>query len=111
MTALVLEWFVPAPPIELEWLSDAGMIAALERTPSTPIAAVIGPAGPPGSGAVRIDQSAPAATWILPHAFGRVPAVQAYLASGEQVTTDIVATSTTITVTFAAAQSGFVIAA
>lgn len=108
---LVLRWRIPKRALVTRWRGPEGMAEAIGRHPEAPIAAIIGPAGPPGIGAVRIDQSAPAATWILPHAFGRVPAVQAYLASGEQVTTDIVATSTTITVTFAAAQSGFVIAA
>lgn len=85
----------------LAWLAAPG---AADR-----VVAVIGPAGPPGSGALRIDVTAPAATWILPHPFGRVPMVQVYLASGELIGADVVASATTITVTHAAPLAGFVV--
>ena len=54
-----------------------------------------------------------AATWILPHSFGRVPMVQVFLGAagsgGEEVIADVAATSATITVTHASPQSGFVL--
>jgi hypothetical protein len=56
----------------------------------------------------RINQSSPAATWILSHSLGRVPIVQVYLDSGELVGADVTASSTTISVTFAQATSGFI---
>ena len=77
------------------------------------IPGIQGPQGPPGSGggagSTVITQSTPAATWILSHTIGRVPAVSVYLASGEQVDTDVVASASTVTVTFATPQTGFVI--
>lgn len=67
-----------------------------------------GPAGPPGSGAtVRIDQSAPAGTWILPHGFGRRPSVDVYLMNGEKVIADVTTGASTVTVVFATPQSGY----
>ena len=62
-----------------------------------------------GSAPLRLDASL-AATWTLPHTLGRVPTVQVYLASGEQVLTDLTATATTITVVFPSPQQGFVLA-
>ena len=72
-----------------------------------------GPQGIPGltgASGVRINQVASAATWILSHSLGRVPAVQVFLSSGEAVVADVICTSTQITVTFSQPQSGFVIA-
>lgn len=62
-------------------------------------------------GGVRLDVPAASASWILTHGLGRVPIVAVYLANGEQVIANVFATSTTITVAFADAQTGFVIAA
>jgi hypothetical protein len=90
------------------------MAQALTGEPLLPIAAIvgppgragpIGPAGPQGS-PLRLDASL-AATWILPHPLGRVPMVQAVLASGESVIADVSATATAVTVVFAAPQQGF----
>lgn len=85
----------------LSWLDTP---AAVDR-----VVAVIGPVGPPGSGALRLDQATPAATWILTHNLGRVPIVQIFLASGELVMADVVASTSILTVTFAAPQAGFVV--
>ena len=93
------------------------MLAADLRDLPQPLAAIIGPPGPAGpqgpagagSAPLRIDASL-AATWILAHPLGRVPTVQVFLAPGVAVLTDVAATSTQITVTFAAPQQGFVLA-
>jgi len=58
---------------------------------------------------VRLN-AANAATWILDHSLGRIPAVQVFIGSGEQVLADVDASATTITVTHASPQSGFVLA-
>jgi hypothetical protein len=74
------------------------------------VAPVIGTSsGGGGSIPVRIDQIAPAGTWILTHALGRMPLADVYLSSGEQMEADVNVTLTQVTVTFAAPQSGFVI--
>ena len=114
--SLILRWRVPNRAIVTRWSGPAGMTEALTRLPETPIAALIGPPGPQGpqgpqgpTGAPqRIDASL-AATWILPHGFAREPMDQVFLGSGEQVIADVSATPTTVTVTHASPQSGFVL--
>lgn len=109
--SLVVRWRVPERPIKTRWRGPEGMAEALARNPALPIAAIVGPPGLPGPAAApqRIDASL-AATWILTHAFGRVPTVQVFLGSGEQVIADVTASATTITVTHASPQQGFVLA-
>lgn len=115
---LLLRWRIPERPIVTRWRGPEGMAQALERDPSLPIAAIIGPPGPSGSvgsGAVpqRIDASL-AATWILPHSLGRMPMVQVFLTAsgsgGEQAIADITADAATVTVTHASPQTGFILA-
>ena len=114
--SLTLRWRVPPRPKTTRWRGPLGMAQALTRNPVLPIAAIVGPPGPPGpagplgpTGApLRLDASL-AATWILPHPLGRVPAAQVVLASGENVIADLSATPTAVTVVFAAAQAGFVL--
>jgi hypothetical protein len=68
-----------------------------------------GPQGVPGIAlAYRHDQTAPSASWVITHGLGRVPLVDVFLASGEQVEADVTCSSTTISVAFAAATTGFV---
>ena len=116
---LTLRWRVPPRSIVTRWRGSLGMAQALARDPVLPIAAIVGPPGSPGpagsqgpvgpTGALlRLDATL-AATWILPHPLGRVPATQVMLASGESVIADLSATSATVTVTFAAPQTGFVL--
>jgi microcompartment protein CcmL/EutN len=62
-----------------------------------------------GGGGQVHTQAAAAATWIIAHSLGRLPSVTIYLNSGEEVDTDITATSTSVTVTFPAATPGFAI--
>ena len=109
---IVVRWRIPDRRVETRWRGPEGMAAAIARDPATPIAAIVGPPGPPGppgSAPVRID-AALAATWILPHALGRVPMVQVFLGSGEQAIADVASGTATITVTHASPQTGFVLA-
>lgn len=105
--SLTLRWRVPERRIAVRWRGPSGMAETIEREPAAIIASVIGPPGPAG-GVLRLD--APfAATWILPHSLGRVPAVQVFLADGEAVAADVEAGPTQITVTHAAPREGFVL--
>lgn len=114
--SLALRWRVPARPITTRWRGPLGMAEALARDPLLPIAAIVGPPGAQGSGGpvgptgapLRLDASL-AATWILPHPLGRVPAAQVVLANGESVIADLSATPAAVTVVFAIAQQGFVL--
>jgi hypothetical protein len=108
--SLVLRWRAPARRLTLRWRGPEGMVGAIARDPVAPIAGVIGPPGPAGGPPLRIDQASPAATWTLAHGLGRIPMVQTFLANGEPVIADIVATATQITVTHAQPQAGFVLA-
>ena len=114
-----LRWRVPPRPLTTRWRGPLGMAQALARDPVLPVAAIVGPPGPPGpagsqgpggpTGApLRLDASL-AATWILPHPLGRVPAAQVVLANGESVITDLSATPAAVTVVFAAPHAGFVL--
>lgn len=109
--SLTLRWQVPERRIVTRWRGPAGMLAALDREPLAPVAAIIGPPGPSGPAAapLRLEASL-AATWILAHPLARVPTVQVFLASGEQVLTDVVADTAQITVTFPSPEQGFVLA-
>lgn len=105
--SLVLGWRIPERRVALRWRGPAGMAAAVRRYPLAPIAAIVGPPGAGGT-SLRLDASL-AATWILPHPLGRVPAVQVFLADGEQVAADVQASPTQVTVTHAAPRQGFVL--
>ncbi len=114
---LAIRWRVPNRKIALRWRGPSGMSQAILRNPTAPIAAIIGPPGPTGPQGAAGSGSAPlrinaslASTWTLPHSLGRVPTVQVYLTTGEQVLTDVQATTTQITVTFPSPQAGFVLA-
>ncbi len=115
---LLLRWRVPERPIETRWRGPEGMAEALERDPARPVAAIIGPPGPSGSGGSGVApqriEATLAATWILPHTLGRLPMVQVFLSSGggegEQVIADTTADPATITVTHASPQTGFILA-
>lgn len=75
------------------------------------IGAVVGPRGPagPSGSAIAFEhtQASPAATWIItvPEAFGRRPAVAIYV-SDELVDTDVVASSSQVSVIFPAPTAG-----
>ena len=113
---LTLRWRVPPRPVVTRWRGPLGMAPALGRDPVLPVAAIVGPPGLQGptgpTGAtgtpLRLDASL-AATWILPHPLGRMPATQVMLANGENVIADLSATPAAVTVTFAAPHAGFVL--
>lgn len=113
---LVLGWRVPDRAIVTRWQGPDGLAEALERDPALAIAAIVGPPGPqgpqgpqgPAGMPLRIDASL-AATWILPHSLGHEPMVQVFLGSGEQVIADVSATASTVTVTHASPQEGYVL--
>lgn len=67
-----------------------------------------GPKGDPGSSYTH-TQSTPASTWIINHTLGHVPSVELYDASGNIFFSDVVASSTTVTVTFPSPTSGMAI--
>jgi hypothetical protein len=55
-------------------------------------------------------QGTPAAQWHVTFPeLGRLPSVQIYLTSGENILTDIVSTSTSVTVTFPSATAGYAV--
>lgn len=116
MNALTLRWRVPSRPLTTRWRGPLGMAQAVARDPLLPVAAIVGPPGATGpvgpigpvAAPLRLNASL-AATWILPHPLGRVPAAQVMLASGESVIADLSATSAAVTVIFATAQQGFVL--
>jgi hypothetical protein len=62
-----------------------------------------------GTSTQQHTQVAPAATWIIAHALGRRPAVSIYLSTGEAVETDVIATDTTVNITFPSPFSGWAI--
>ncbi|MGE3690244.1 MAG: hypothetical protein AB7F98_02550 [Novosphingobium sp.] len=112
--SLTLRWRAPDRPVVTRWRGPDGMVEALTRNAELPVAAIIGPPGPSGSGSgaaapVRIDASL-AATWILSHSLGRIPTVQVYLTGDEPVIADVAVTTSQITVTFPSPQQGFVLA-
>ncbi len=114
--SLILRWRIPDRAIGTRWSGPEGMTEALAREPELPVAAIVGPPGPIGpqgpqgpAGAPLRSDAALAATWILPHALARTPMVQVFLTTGEEVIADVAATATTITVTHASPQAGFVL--
>lgn len=52
-----------------------------------------------GSSGFVHTQNTPAATWIINHPLGRMPNIAVYIA-GELVDTDVVASTTVVTITF-----------
>lgn len=59
---------------------------------------------PPSAG-IQHTQSVPSGSWVIAHGLGRLPNVAVYV-SGELVETDVVATSSTVTVTFPSPTAG-----
>jgi hypothetical protein len=111
---MVLRWRTPERAIATRWRGPEGLAQAVARDPAYPIAAIIGPAGPAGPAGASVVplrlNATNSATWILNHSLGRIPTVQVFIGSGEQVLADVDASATTITVTHASPQSGFVLA-
>lgn len=56
--SLTLRWRQPDPPLVLRWVGLTGEQAAAQRlNPAQPVAAVIGPSGPPGLYQFRVQES------------------------------------------------------
>lgn len=99
--AVTFQVRVPTPP------------AVVARIPSSPAVVRVatgatGPAGPRGEAGIsgfEYTQTVAAATWTIPHALGRRPSVEVY-AANERVMADIDASTTSVTITFAAPVSG-----
>jgi len=114
----------PGAEPEPAWIIELEKVSAQLRD----IADNGAPAGPPTGGAggalsgsypnpgfnpaalraatsVVVDFAA-AATWSTTHSLGRRPAVSVFLPTGEEVDTDVVATDTTVTLTFATPTAG-----
>lgn len=73
-----------------------------------PIPATLPPwlgGGGAGGGGFQHNQLSASASWSINHSLGRIPNVQVYVA-GKVVIADVEATSTTVNITFASAQSG-----
>lgn len=105
---------VPAPYTTVPLPGNAPV--AVGATTGTPSAAIVergpigpeGPPGPPGANAgFEHTQSAPAATWIIPHALGRRPVVSVFDTAGNEIVTDIAATASVVSIAFAQATAGF----
>lgn len=63
-----------------------------------------------GSSGYMHTQSSASAQWYITFPdLGRLPAVQIYLTSGEAILTDILSTSTSVTVTFPSATAGYAV--
>ena len=65
-----------------------------------------GPAGGGASAALVHDQAAPAASWLIPHTFGRLPAVALYGTDGALFGADVTATTSAVTVTLSVPTAG-----
>lgn len=93
-----------------------GSVTVLGGLPSLAmdvLSVFVGPKGDKGdagapSGQV-VEVAGPSASWTIPHALGRAPAVQVQLSSGEVVLAHVTATAEVVNVTFAQPQSGRVI--
>ena len=74
---------------------------------------VSGPQGPPGAsasgGGSQYEQVTSLATWTISHTLGRRPTVTVYIGSGELVITDLTASTTSVTITFASPTAGFAV--
>jgi len=87
-------------------------VVEVDATPVTvvQVATAVGPPGPPGvagpSNGFAYTQVAPAASWTVAHALGRIPTVTLYSVTGELVDTDITASTTAVTVSFPTPTAG-----
>ena len=80
-------------------------LAALRSELLAEIAAI--EPGQGGGGEVKVfTQATPAATWTIPHGFGRRPLTAVFDAAGNEMIADIAAGAATVTVTFAQPTAG-----
>jgi hypothetical protein len=91
--------------ITVEVAAAETIVKVVQEGPQGPV----GPSGDSTASPVRINQSTAASTWIFSHSLGRVPIVNVYLANGELIIVDVVASTSQITVTFPSPIAGFVV--
>lgn len=97
------------PPIKQMFNLSVGLKSSTYYGPAGP-QGIQGPAGSNGlSNSIEFIQASVAASWSFAHNLGRRPLAQVFLTSGEMVISDVTVTTTHVYVTFAIAQSGFVI--
>jgi len=101
-------------PIKQMFTLSVGLRSSTYYGPQGP-QGIQGPAGPSGGGtggtssSIEFIQASAAASWSFAHNLGRRPLAQVFLTSGELVISDVSVTTTHVYVTFAVAQSGFVV--
>ncbi|MBA9071847.1 hypothetical protein FHR71_005640 [Methylobacterium sp. RAS18] len=110
---------VPYAIASLEQECGAATAVVYVYAAEATITAEQGPAGPAGRNgdtgaagrdtATVVSQSAPSASWIIAHSYGRAVGVQVFDASGAEVLADVVSDPLRVSVTFASPTSGFVI--
>jgi hypothetical protein len=92
---------VPMPASSLSAV-PVTMPTGLNATGTLPVAG--------GSTGYMHTQSTASAQWHITFPdMGRLPSVQIYLTSGEAILTDILSTSTSVTVTFPSATAGYAV--
>lgn len=85
---------------EIEFYAEEGAYDVVILESGFTMTVVVYPPGVVAElGEVKV-QSAAAATWSFSHSLGRLPTVALYLASGEEVETDIVASTTQVVATW-----------
>lgn len=89
-------------PLTTPYAVPVTMPTGLNATASLPVAG--------GASGYMHTQSTPSAQWHITFPdLGRLPSVQIYLTSGEMLLTDIVSTSSSVTVTFPSATAGYAV--
>lgn len=107
-TAAVVEQIRAVATVE----TPRGSAAAVARQQEATATAVAeqgpsGPPGPPGAAAATVvEQTAPSASWIIPHNLHRRPLVQITDETGEVVFPDVIAGPTVVSVIFAQPATG-----
>lgn len=112
---MILEWFVPNPPLSLTWLApDYETVISTGPNGEVYVASVIGPRGPAASGTRYIhEQSSAATTWIVNHNLGiRPAAVNVLTVGGIEMLADVIHTSDNqLQINFASPKAGRVVVA
>lgn len=90
--------------VDLTYDADTDSIISVDTSPPG-----TGEPGPAPDYAHVHEQSTPAATWTIPHTFGRLPVVATYLTTGEVVDTDLDADTTQVVLTFPAPTAGWAV--
>jgi hypothetical protein len=92
----------------IEFFAQEGVYRIVMTATDFELLAVVYPpdsAAPAELGEV-FTQETPSATWTFNHSLGRLPTVSLYLMDGEEVDTDVEASTTQVTATWPSAQAG-----